>query len=79
MHSHDSRGPDTWSAVEDGKESLRVLRLMRQTKPGAVITAQDVSSERLQKQEMRVNVVQSSVKGDIRSTVLELPQDKTRL
>lgn len=65
--------PDTLSAVEEPSCS-------EADEPRAVITAQNVSGGPPQKQEMRENMVQSSVKRDIRSAVLEPPpQDmKTR-
>lgn len=75
MHSHDSRA-QTHRPLLRTVNSLHVLKLMRQTKPGAVITAQDVSGKLLQKQEMRVNVAQSSVKRDIRSAVPEPPRTR---
>lgn len=78
MHSHDCRAQTHRPHLMVRCESSCSEADERKTKPGAVITAQDVSGERLQKQEMRVNVVQSGMKGDIRSAVLEPPpgQDK---
>lgn len=58
--------PDTLSAVEEPSCS-------EADEPRAVITAQNVSGGPPQKQEMRENMVQSSVKRDIRSAVLEPP------
>lgn len=63
--------PDTGSTVEEPSCS-------EADEPRAVITAQNVSGGPPQKQEMRENVVQSSMKRDIRSAVLEPPQDMKR-
>lgn len=78
MYSHDSWAHETPSTDEDGERSLHVPKPMRQTKPGAVLTAQDMSGAHLQKQEMRLNVVHSNMNRETSILLSFLSPPRTR-
>lgn len=71
IYYHESIGPDTPST-----EKGRAQSLMRQTKSGAVPTAQDMSGELPRKQDMRVYIVHSNVNRNIQSAVPEPPRTR---